>query len=181
MKSARKPIQFHSTRQKFVEELRLIVANQLGLDLDQVEVDSAFQDNLGADSIDCLELVMAIEEHFEFDIDEDEVSDCNSINEICSYLTKYGYVQLAEECAEPESTENNNETKELAQIPKGRIFTVCLQCVDEKASAGLISALSGPKTTLIAGCSVLRIDPHDERMLRDALRDRIRASLDEED
>ena len=56
------------------QQVKAIVAEQLGVKLEQVTNDASFVDDLGADSLDTVELVMALEEEFETEIpDEDTV------------------------------------------------------------------------------------------------------------
>ena len=59
------------------EKLCAIIAEQFGMEVDTISVETAFVDDLGADSVDLVELSMALEE--EFDLDEMEEEDLNSI------------------------------------------------------------------------------------------------------
>lgn len=59
------------------EKLCAIVAEQFGMEVDTISAETAFVDDLGADSVDLVELSMALEE--EFDLDEMEEDDLNSI------------------------------------------------------------------------------------------------------
>ena len=54
------------------EKVRSIVAKQLGLGEDEVNNESSFIDDLGADSLDTVELVMSFEEEFDIEISDDE-------------------------------------------------------------------------------------------------------------
>lgn len=54
------------------EKVRGIVAKQLGLGEDEVTNESSFTDDLGADSLDTVELVMSLEEEFDIEISDDE-------------------------------------------------------------------------------------------------------------
>ena len=54
------------------EKIRGIVAKQLGLGEDEVNNESSFIDDLGADSLDTVELVMSLEEEFDIEISDDE-------------------------------------------------------------------------------------------------------------
>ena len=54
------------------ETVRSIVAKQLGLGEDEVNNESSFIDDLGADSLDTVELVMSLEEEFDIEISDDE-------------------------------------------------------------------------------------------------------------
>ncbi len=59
------------------EKLVAIIAEQFGLDADTITAETAFVDDLGADSVDLVELSMALEE--EFDLDEMEEEDLNAV------------------------------------------------------------------------------------------------------
>ena len=59
------------------EKLCAIIAEQFGMEVDTISAETAFVDDLGADSVDLVELSMALEE--EFDLDEMEEEDLNSI------------------------------------------------------------------------------------------------------
>lgn len=59
------------------EKLCAIIAEQFGREVDEISVETAFVDDLGADSVDLVELSMALED--EFDLDEMEEEDLNSI------------------------------------------------------------------------------------------------------
>ena len=54
------------------EKVRGIVAKQLGLGEDEVKNESSFVDDLGADSLDTVELIMSLEEEFDIEISDDE-------------------------------------------------------------------------------------------------------------
>ena len=55
-----------------LEKIKSIVADQLGVDEDQVTEDASFVDDLGADSLDTVELIMAFEEEFDIEIPDED-------------------------------------------------------------------------------------------------------------
>ena len=67
-----------------------LTATQLGLGEDEVSLDSNFMDDLGADSLDTVELVMNIEEEFEIEIPDDEVAEMPTVKSMLNYLTSQG-------------------------------------------------------------------------------------------
>lgn len=72
------------------ERIKEIIINQLNLDIDQeIHSDTAF-DSMDIDSIDAVEIIMAIEDEFEIEIEDDEAQNFNSISDIIDYLTKIG-------------------------------------------------------------------------------------------
>ena len=54
------------------DQVRAIIAEQLGIKTDEIKQDASFVDDLGADSLDTVELVMALEEEFETEIPDEE-------------------------------------------------------------------------------------------------------------
>ncbi len=64
-----------------------LTATQLGLGEDEVSLDSNFMDDLGADSLDTVELVMNIEEEFEIEIPDNEVSEMHTVKSMLNYVT----------------------------------------------------------------------------------------------
>ena len=64
-----------------------LTATQLGLGEDEVSLDSNFMDDLGADSLDTVELVMNIEEEFEIEIPDDEVAEMHTVKSVLNYVT----------------------------------------------------------------------------------------------
>lgn len=63
-----------------------IVVQQLGADKTKVTLQSSFVDDLGADSLDTVELVMALEEEFETEIPDDEAEKIRTIQEAIDYI-----------------------------------------------------------------------------------------------
>ena len=64
-----------------------LTATQLGLGEDEVSLDSNFMDDLGADSLDTVELIMNIEEEFEIEIPDDEVAEMHTVKSVLNYVT----------------------------------------------------------------------------------------------
>lgn len=63
-----------------------IVAEQLGVEADKVAVDSSFVDDLGADSLDTVELVMALEEEFDCEIPDEEAEKITNVKQAVDYI-----------------------------------------------------------------------------------------------
>ena len=70
-------------------ELRVkkIVAEQLGVNEAEVKTESSFVDDLGADSLDTVELVMALEEEFECEIPDEEAEKITNVQQAIDYVT----------------------------------------------------------------------------------------------
>jgi len=63
-----------------------IVVEQLGVNADEVTIDASFIDDLGADSLDTVELVMALEEAFECEIPDEEAEKITTVKEAVNYI-----------------------------------------------------------------------------------------------
>ena len=66
-----------------------IVVEQLGVNADEVTADASFIDDLGADSLDTAELVMALEEAFECEIPDEEAEKITTVKEAVSYINAH--------------------------------------------------------------------------------------------
>ncbi|MCE5249233.1 acyl carrier protein [bacterium] len=72
------------------ERVKNLVISQLGVDAGKVTKDSSFIDDLGADSLDTVELVMAFEEEFDMEISDDEAQRLKTVGDVITYLTSKG-------------------------------------------------------------------------------------------
>jgi acyl carrier protein len=68
------------------ERIKKIIADQLGADEDDVTMETTFIEDLGADSLDVVELVMAIEDEFDMEIDEDEAENISTVGDVVDYI-----------------------------------------------------------------------------------------------
>ena len=67
-----------------------LIAEQFAIDADEVTMDSSFVDDLGADSVDLVELVMAMEEEFDIgEIDEDDLQSLKTVGDCVRYLSNH--------------------------------------------------------------------------------------------
>jgi acyl carrier protein len=69
-----------------LEKVRSIIASELGVDADTITEDSHIINDLGADSLDAVELIMALEEAFDIEIDDDAAGDILTVQDILDYL-----------------------------------------------------------------------------------------------
>ncbi len=70
------------------ERVKSIVVKQLGVKEDEIKNESKFIDDLGADSLDTVELVMALEEEFETEIPDEEAEKITTVQEAIDYINK---------------------------------------------------------------------------------------------
>jgi acyl carrier protein len=68
------------------EKLKAIISEKLGVELEDVTLESSFADDLEADSIAIFELVMAIEEEFDIEIDDESIETISTVGDIVDYL-----------------------------------------------------------------------------------------------
>ena len=71
------------------ERVKKIVVEQLGVKEDEVKEDASFVDDLGADSLDTVELVMALEEEFETEIPDDEAEKITTVKQAVDYINSH--------------------------------------------------------------------------------------------
>jgi acyl carrier protein len=70
------------------QRVKKIVAEQLGTDAATVKNESSFIDDLGADSLDTVELVMALEEEFDTEIPDDDAEKITTVQQAIDYINK---------------------------------------------------------------------------------------------
>ena len=71
------------------QRVKKIVAEQLGVNDADIKPDSTFVDDLGADSLDTVELVMALEEEFECEIPDEEAEKITSVQQAVDYINAH--------------------------------------------------------------------------------------------
>ena len=72
---------------KTVEALKAIVAESLGISADEIESSASFIDDLGADSLDIVELVMAIEKDFDIEIPDEDAEKIATVQDAIDYVS----------------------------------------------------------------------------------------------
>jgi acyl carrier protein len=71
------------------QQVKAIVAEQLGVKAEQVVNDASFVDDLGADSLDTVELVMAFEEAFDIEIPDEDAEKIRTVQDAIDYIGKH--------------------------------------------------------------------------------------------
>jgi acyl carrier protein len=72
-----------------MEKICEIVAEQLGVDVEEVNPEASFVDDLGADSLDTVELVMALEEEFGIEIPDEDAENISTVGDAISYIESH--------------------------------------------------------------------------------------------
>ena len=73
-----------------LEKMKEIIAEQLSVDADSITEASSFKDDLGADSLDLFELVMAVEEEYGVEIPAEELEKLTTVGSVVEYLKAQG-------------------------------------------------------------------------------------------
>ncbi|ACV39380.1 acyl carrier protein [Leptotrichia buccalis] len=69
-----------------LDKIKSIVVDQLGVDESQVTEDASFVDDLGADSLDTVELIMAFEEEFDIEIPDEDAQKIKTVKDVIEYI-----------------------------------------------------------------------------------------------
>lgn len=75
------------------DRVKSIIVEQLGVDADEVVPDASFVEDLGADSLDTVELIMAFEEEFGVEISDDEAEKIRKVKDAVEYIDKHAKAQ----------------------------------------------------------------------------------------
>jgi len=70
------------------EKVKEIVVEQLGVNLEDLSLQSSFIDDLGADSLDIVELIMALEEEFNLEISDEDAEKISTVGDAVDYIKK---------------------------------------------------------------------------------------------
>jgi len=76
-------------KDKIIKKVKEITSEQLGVDESQITSEAKFVDDLGADSLDTVELVMALEEEFDIEISDEEAEKLITVQKVIDYLENH--------------------------------------------------------------------------------------------
>lgn len=71
------------------EKVKSIIVEQLGVEVDEINMEASFIDDLGADSLDIVELVMALEEEFDLVIPDEDAEKIRTVGEAVKYIQEH--------------------------------------------------------------------------------------------
>ncbi|MDI3482065.1 MAG: acyl carrier protein [Tepidanaerobacteraceae bacterium] len=74
---------------EILDKIKKIIAEQLGIDEDDVVPEASFIDDLGADSLDIVELIMAFEEEFDLEIPDEEAEKIKTVQNAIDYIKNH--------------------------------------------------------------------------------------------
>ena len=78
-----------------LEKMKEIIAEQLGVEEDEITPDTSCKEDLGADSLDLFELTMALEEEYDTEIPAEELEDIETVGDVIEYLREKGIDEQA--------------------------------------------------------------------------------------
>ncbi|MDO5136785.1 MAG: acyl carrier protein [Eubacteriales bacterium] len=73
-----------------LEKMKEMISEQLNCEAETITPDTSFKDDLGADSLDLFELVMALEDEYNIEIPAEELNDLNTVGDVIDYLKDKG-------------------------------------------------------------------------------------------
>lgn len=68
------------------EKVRTLLVGQLGVDEDKVTMEASISDDLGADSLDVVDLIMSLEEEFDVEIPDEDVENMKTVGDVVKYI-----------------------------------------------------------------------------------------------
>lgn len=71
------------------DKVKDIIVEQLGVDADEVTMEASFIDDLGADSLDIVELIMALEEEYDMEIPDEEAEKVSTVGDVINYINNH--------------------------------------------------------------------------------------------
>jgi acyl carrier protein len=74
--------------EEIFEKVKTVIVEQLGIDEASVRMDSSFLDDLGADSLDIVEFIMALEEEFGIEIPDEDVEKIVTVKDVVEYISE---------------------------------------------------------------------------------------------
>ena len=72
------------------EKVKELIAEELGIEEDVIKMESDLSEDLGADSLDAIELIMAVEEEYDVEIPDSEATNIKQVSDIVNYLISIG-------------------------------------------------------------------------------------------
>lgn len=70
------------------EKVKVIISEQFDIDEDEITLETSFKDDLNADSLDLVELIMVLEDEFELEVDDESVENINTVADAVNYINE---------------------------------------------------------------------------------------------
>lgn len=71
------------------DKIKNLISEQLGIDAEEVTIESSFIDDLGADSLDIVELIMALETEFDLEIPDEDAEKISTVGDVVNYIKSH--------------------------------------------------------------------------------------------
>jgi acyl carrier protein len=75
-----------ASAEEIAERVKAIIVDQLGVDMADVTAEASFIEDLGADSLDIVELIMALEEEYDMEIPDEDAEKIQSVQDVLNYI-----------------------------------------------------------------------------------------------
>jgi acyl carrier protein len=75
-----------ASTEEIAERVKSIIVDQLGVSMEEVTPEASFIEDLGADSLDIVELIMALEEEYDMEIPDEDAEKIQSVGDVISYI-----------------------------------------------------------------------------------------------
>jgi len=75
-------------RMSLEDKIKKVIAEKLGVEIEEVVPDAAFVDDLGADSLDLVELIMSMEEEFDIEISDEDAEELETVKDAIDYINE---------------------------------------------------------------------------------------------
>ena len=72
---------------EILERVKSIIVDRLGVEEGEIKLESSFKEDLGADSLDVVELVMELEDEFDMEISDEDAEKMNTVGDVVNYIT----------------------------------------------------------------------------------------------
>ena len=76
-----------ASSEEIIEKVKGIIVDQLGVSIEEVTPEASFIEDLGADSLDIVELIMALEEAYDIEIPDEDAEKIQTVDDVISYIT----------------------------------------------------------------------------------------------
>ena len=103
-----------------LEKMKEIIAEQLGVEEDEITPDTSFKEDLGADSLDLFELTMALEEEYDTEIPAEELEDIETVGDVIEYLREKG---IDEQAVDNKRTDPDKSGCHAQVLRNGRVLS----------------------------------------------------------
>jgi acyl carrier protein len=78
-----------ASKEQIFEKVKAIIVDQLGVEEEEVTLESSFIEDLGADSLDIVELIMALEEEFEIEVPDEDAEKIVTVGDAVNYIKEH--------------------------------------------------------------------------------------------